>query len=79
MTMPVYPAKTSRAACCERVSRIRYTTASSLVTLHTHQRLAAGRSISRHHVSSAPTIGDWRTYRPRASYVGWRTPASVAS
>src|SRR6266700_4435315 len=52
----------SRAACCERVSRMRYTTASSRVTLHTHHRFATGRSISRHHVSSAPTIGAWRTY-----------------
>src|SRR2546426_8443371 len=69
----------SRAACCERVSRMRYTTASSRVTLHTHHGFATGRSISRHHVSSAPTIGAWRTSCPSASYVGRSTSATVAS
>ena len=52
------PGQHARAERWERLSRIRYTTASSRLTLHTHQRFAAGRSISRHHVSSAPTIGE---------------------
>jgi hypothetical protein len=58
---PRVPASSSRAACWERVSRIRYTTASSRLSVHTHHRGAPARSISRHHVSSAPTTDAWRT------------------
>jgi hypothetical protein len=58
---------------------MRYTTASSRLSVHTHHRLATGRSISRHQVSSAPTTGACMTYWPRALYVGLPRSATVAS